>query len=151
MPASTWSPANANIHFLAVDSVYGVFSNLLRNTLDASLRQAMTAESKHAFLPIGTQIVALAPGKGPKGEEVCPQGAVGVVLGPAKADKRCYQIRLTDGSVVVFARKNLAIRKHYQRNASRHKRAHEKSHLPDVPSVRQELHDLLIRLRTSFA
>lgn len=65
-------------------------------------------------LPIGTQVVALAPGQGPKGVEVCPKGSVGVVVGLVESSRSSYQVRLTDSSIVTFSRKDLAIRKHFQ-------------------------------------
>jgi predicted nucleotidyltransferase len=85
----------------------------------------MVSQSKAKSLPVGTQVVALEPGKGPKGEALCHQGSVGVIVGPASANS--YQVRLTDGSVVTFARKVLAIRKHYQHEAARHGRNAEAS------------------------
>lgn len=73
-------------------------------------------------LPIGTQVVALIPGKGPNGEEVCPKGSVGVVVGLVEDSTKSYQVRLTDSSIVTFPRKNLAIRKHFQSEGTRHER-----------------------------
>jgi predicted nucleotidyltransferase len=65
-------------------------------------------------LPIGTQVVALTPGKGPRGDEICHQGSVGVVIGPVEKPPDSYQVRLADGSIVIFPRESLAIRKHFQ-------------------------------------
>jgi uncharacterized protein len=94
----------------------------------------VTSESRAKSLPVGTQVVALDPGKGPKGEDLCPQGSVGVIVGPA-APGNSYQVRLTDGSVVIFARKALAVRKHYQREAAHHGRK---------PEARPDLKDYVI-------
>jgi hypothetical protein len=73
-------------------------------------------------LPIGTQVVILAPGIGPQGEELCPRGSVGVVIGPAATPPDSYLIRLTDSSLVTLSRENLAIRKQYQLEAAHHGR-----------------------------
>ena len=81
----------------------------------------MTRSNKRAPLPIGTQVVALAEGRGPKGELFCPKGSVGVVVGPAEP-ANAYSIRLTDGSLAVFSRDALGIRKHFQQEAAHHNR-----------------------------
>ena len=77
-------------------------------------------------LPIGTQVVTLAPGIGPKGEEVCPQGSVGVVVGFAAKSADSYQVRLTDASIATLSRKDLAIRKHFQRDSAQRGRKLDK-------------------------
>jgi predicted nucleotidyltransferase len=76
-------------------------------------------------LPIGTQVVALTPGLGPKGEEVCPKGSVGVVIGLAKVSSNSHHVRLTDGTVLTFPRRALAIRKHFQRDSAQRGRKSE--------------------------
>ena len=73
-------------------------------------------------LPIGTQVVALSPGKGPKGEDVCSAGSVGVIVGVSSGSRAKYEVRLTDGSVAVFPGRDLAIRRHFQRDAAGHGR-----------------------------
>jgi predicted nucleotidyltransferase len=83
----------------------------------------MARGSTTKSLPIGTQVVALVSGKGPRGDEVCPQGSVGVIVGPAEKPADSYQVRLTDGSVVIFSRESLAIRKHYQLDTAHQGRA----------------------------
>jgi uncharacterized protein len=75
-------------------------------------------------LPIGTQIVTLKSGKDPGGEEICQPGSVGVVIGPAEP-VHSYQVRLTDGSIVILPRENLAIRKHYQLESAHHGRTQD--------------------------
>jgi len=78
----------------------------------------MARGSSTKSLPIGAQVVALTPGQGPKDDEVCPQGSMGVVVGRAKNTSDSYQIRLTDGSIVTFSRACLAIRKHCQHDSA---------------------------------
>jgi hypothetical protein len=46
-------------------------------------------------LPVGTQIVILAPVMEPGGEPMVPVGAVGVIV--ARPDERSYRIRFPDG------------------------------------------------------
>jgi uncharacterized protein len=73
-------------------------------------------------LPLGTQVVALVAGKSAKGDQTCPQGSVGIIIGPATSEFHSYQVRLTDGSIIAFDRKNLAIRKHFQSDSAKHGR-----------------------------
>jgi uncharacterized protein len=82
----------------------------------------MTRGSTSKNLPVGTQVVTLTTGKGWRGEEMCPAGTVGVVVGSDERSADKYHVRLTDGSVVSFAREGLAVRKHYQRDAAQHGR-----------------------------
>lgn len=83
-------------------------------------------------LPIGTQVVALSPGRGPKGEDVCSVGSVGVIVGVSSGSRDRYEVRLTDGSVVIFPRRDLAIRRHFQRDAAgRGRRRHAQANLND--------------------
>src|SRR6267378_2821922 len=84
---------------------------LFPSSSNARLRQSMARGSSTKSLPIGTPVVALTQGQGPKDDEVCPQGSLGVVVGRAKSTSDSYQIRLTDGSIVTFSRACLAIRK----------------------------------------
>jgi uncharacterized protein len=77
------------------------------------------------LLPIGTQVVTLSPEKGPKGDEVCHPGSVGVVIGTAEKPPDSYQVRLTNGSIVVFSRESLAVRKHFQLDSAHHGRTQE--------------------------
>jgi len=82
----------------------------------------MARRTSNQPLPIGTQVVTLSPGKGPRGDENCPQGSVGVVVGLADKPRDSYLVRLTDGSIVTFPRENLAIRKHFQLASAHHER-----------------------------
>jgi uncharacterized protein len=77
----------------------------------------MARGMKNKNLPVGTQVVALEAGSGPKGDEVCLAGSVGVVVGRDERVAEKYLVRLTDGSVVSFSPDGLAVRKHYQRDA----------------------------------
>jgi len=83
-----------------------------------------------AVLPIGTQVVALVAATGPKGEEICAAGSVGVIVGKGEVARDAYQVRLTDGSLVSFPRAALAIRKHFQLEAAGG--GHKKAGQPDL-------------------
>jgi len=76
-------------------------------------------------IPIGTQVVTRTEGKGPKGEQVCPRGSVGVIVGRAETTPDSYHVRLTDGSIVTFPSGDLAIRKHFQLETAQQGRQHK--------------------------
>src|SRR5438874_10551345 len=64
-------------------------------------------------LPVGTQIVILAPVTGPGNEPVVPAGAVGVIV--AQLDERSYRIRFPDGDEAIVQREDITVRAHLQR------------------------------------
>jgi predicted nucleotidyltransferase len=90
----------------------------------------MASETNRSFLPIGTQVVALVAGKNAKGDQSCPRGSVGVIVSPATDNPNAYQVRQTDGSIITFDRKSLAIRKHFQSDSAKH--GHNRRSEPDL-------------------
>lgn len=50
-----------------------------------------------------------------KGDVLCPEGAVGVVVKAPADGTHSYRVRLPDGGVVSLQRNNLTVRKHQQR------------------------------------
>ena len=74
----------------------------------------MARASSTKSLPIGTQVVALTPGQGPKDDEVCPQGSHGSRCWPRKK-----HFGFLSDSIVTFSRACLAIRrKHFQHDSA---------------------------------
>jgi uncharacterized protein len=72
-------------------------------------------------LPVGTQIVILAPVTGPGAEPAGPPGAVGVIV--ARRDERSYRIRFPDGGEATVQREEIAVRAHLQRAGLQHDRS----------------------------
>lgn len=66
-------------------------------------------------LPVDTQVVTRAEARGPGGALVCPRGAVGVVVAAPAEAGGAYWVRFPDGGEAQLQRRDLAIRKHFQR------------------------------------
>jgi len=65
-------------------------------------------------LPIGTQVVTLVDIRDYAGELLRPSGALGDVIALQREPSVRYQVRFPQGPPAWLARKDLAIRKHYQ-------------------------------------
>lgn len=88
------------------------------SSVDATLPNSMSTQPKS--LPIGTQVVVLVPASAPNGDPLCSRGAVGVIVSTAEDSANSYNVRLTDGSVLVFPHENLAVRKRFQFESAFH-------------------------------
>ena len=69
----------------------------------------------HLILPEGTQVVSRIEIRDARGNVLCPEGAVGVVVKAPADGTHSYRVRLPDGDVVSLQRNNLTVRKHQQR------------------------------------
>ncbi len=65
-------------------------------------------------LPIGTQVVTLGKITTPDGTQLCPQGALGVILRTFGDPGDRYLVRFPDGTEATIARHDLTIRRHFQ-------------------------------------
>src|SRR5690348_9392955 len=78
------------------------------------MSESLTPEMPNPILSVGTQVVTKIEKRNRKGELVCPQGAVGVVIEAPGDNLHSYKVGLPDGKVVAYRRQHLAIRKHFQ-------------------------------------
>ena len=69
----------------------------------------------HLILPVGTQVVSRIEIRDSKGNVLCPEGAVGVIVKAPADGTHAYLVKLPDGSEIPLRRNNLTIRKHQQR------------------------------------
>lgn len=73
------------------------------------------SELPQLIVPTGTQVVTLVDFKDKEGTVVIPKGAVGVILTAPTDNFHSYRLRFPDGKEGSFLRRELAIRKHYQK------------------------------------
>jgi predicted nucleotidyltransferase len=72
-------------------------------------------ETPHLIVPVGTQVVALIDFKDRDGSVRIPKGAVGVVIAAPTDNFHSYRLRFPDGKEGNYLRRELAIRKHFQK------------------------------------
>ena len=68
----------------------------------------------HLILPVGTQVVTRVEISGPNGEQVCPRGAVGVIVKAPDDNLHSYRVRFPDGTEAALRRREITIRKQFQ-------------------------------------
>ncbi|NEO85785.1 MAG: nucleotidyltransferase domain-containing protein [Spirulina sp. SIO3F2] len=66
------------------------------------------------ILPVGTQVVTQIAVKNKQGEQLCIQGAVGVITQAPTDNSHSYQIQLPDETTIALKRHEFSIRKHFQ-------------------------------------
>lgn len=68
------------------------------------------------ILPVGTQVVSAADSAGKDGQVLVPKGSVGVIIAAPTDNSHGYRVRFPDGREAMFPRRDLSIRKHFQRD-----------------------------------
>jgi uncharacterized protein len=69
----------------------------------------------HLILPPGTQVVSAREVRDARGDLLCPEGAVGVIVKAPADGTHAYRVRLPGGQEVLLPRQALRIRKHEQK------------------------------------
>lgn len=67
------------------------------------------------ILPAGTQIVTRIAAQNKRGEQLCVQGAVGVIKDAPTDNSHSYRIQLTDQTAIALKRHEFSIRKQFQK------------------------------------
>ncbi|HEX8912338.1 MAG TPA: nucleotidyltransferase domain-containing protein [Humisphaera sp.] len=75
----------------------------------------MADTSLPPILPLGTQVVALHPVRGPDGLQAHPRGAMGEVVASPLDPTHSYRVRFPDGVEASLRRQDLVVLAHYQR------------------------------------
>jgi predicted nucleotidyltransferase len=69
----------------------------------------------HLIIPTGTQVVTGIDFKDKEGRVVIPKGSVGTIIASPTDNFHSYRVRFPDGKEGNFGRRELAIRKHFQK------------------------------------
>ncbi len=77
----------------------------------------MPSPNFHLLIPIGTQVVTRARVTASSGNQLCPAGAVGVVVEAPVDPFHSYRVRFTNGVEAMLRRDELTIRKRHQAEA----------------------------------
>ncbi|MEQ8822162.1 MAG: nucleotidyltransferase domain-containing protein [Sumerlaeia bacterium] len=78
---------------------------------------ALQVSNLPEILSAGTQVVVEKTLRGAAGEPICPQGAVGVVVGEPDTADGLYRVRFPNAYEADLARGDFDVRKHYQRRS----------------------------------
>lgn len=110
------------------------------------------------ILPIGTAVVALVELRGADGRPVHVRGATGVIVTAPVDPDHSYRVRLDGGDDFSLKRRELQVLSHYNPDRLFHESEYRRlrarletegsaTTLPEVPSCRDELNALLVRVR----
>lgn len=103
----------------------------------------VNADNPSLILSPGTQVVSLVEHHGRNGSLLVPRGGVGVVTRSPADNRHSYFVRFPDGFEAALA----FHRGEYERLGHLLEEAGRSSVLPERPTARPALNDLLVRLR----